>query len=526
MKPLEKLVPLTVPPGLFRNGTKYQSKGRWYDANLVRFHAGIIMAVGGWRNVTNVLQTSNIQLSDTPRVAHSFRADSQTAWLAVGGPNKLYAFSDGVLTDITIAGLTTGQLNGGYTTGGYGTGLYGAGYYGSGGGAQTLKAADTWQLDNFGSILVACLTSDGRILQSSPMGSVATVVTNAPTQCTGVVVTPERFLVALGASGDSRQIAWASQGTLTTWTPIANVNSAGTYELTTKGRIVAGSRTRNQTLVWTDVDVYAMTYVGGPLVYAVQQVGDGCGLIAPNAKAILGDIAYWMSYGRFCSYGGTVVDVPCDVLEVIFPMAGAAPVGTQLNQMQRSKVVCIPNTLYHEIWWFYPSMLSTGEPDRYVVYNYMENHWTTGALKRNAGVDRGAFEYPVMLDASGFLYEHEIGTAMLDSPTGSVTQVPFLESGPLELANAYGPYMMPTQGDTVFRIERMLPDEKSLGDLQTTIFTAINPTDAELVFGPFPHLAPTAFRVSARQMRLRYDQINPGWRLGVMRLGLIPGGLR
>src|SRR2546427_9204758 len=41
--------------------------------------------------------------------------------------------------------------------------------------------------------------------------------------CLGVVVTPERFVVALGgqisggSSADSRYISWAAQGTLTVW---------------------------------------------------------------------------------------------------------------------------------------------------------------------------------------------------------------------------------------------------------------------------------------------------------------------
>ena len=38
---------LRLPPGLWRNGTRYQSKNRWYGANLVRFLNGTILPVGG-----------------------------------------------------------------------------------------------------------------------------------------------------------------------------------------------------------------------------------------------------------------------------------------------------------------------------------------------------------------------------------------------------------------------------------------------------------------------------------------------
>ena len=35
---------LNIPPGIYRNGTEYQAKGRYYDSNLVRFFAGTIRA--------------------------------------------------------------------------------------------------------------------------------------------------------------------------------------------------------------------------------------------------------------------------------------------------------------------------------------------------------------------------------------------------------------------------------------------------------------------------------------------------
>src|SRR5512146_1690930 len=44
--------PITPPPGLWRNGTKYQAKGRWYAANLIRFFSGTIQPIGGWQAAT------------------------------------------------------------------------------------------------------------------------------------------------------------------------------------------------------------------------------------------------------------------------------------------------------------------------------------------------------------------------------------------------------------------------------------------------------------------------------------------
>ena len=41
---------VAFPLGVYRNGTEYQSKGRWYDGNLTRFLDGTIRPVGGWRS--------------------------------------------------------------------------------------------------------------------------------------------------------------------------------------------------------------------------------------------------------------------------------------------------------------------------------------------------------------------------------------------------------------------------------------------------------------------------------------------
>jgi len=545
----ERLVPLKLPPGLSSNGTVYQNKGRWYAATLVRFHEDMVMPVGGWKNVL-LTGGASAQVTGQPRGALAYVADGGTRHLAVGTTAHAYDYSDGVLTDITPSGFTTGAGDSQFTTGAYGAGLYGAGPYGSGTGGVTLTAAATWQFDNMGQILVASFTADGRILSSTTGAQFTVVDANAPTGCLGLVVTPERFLVALGgqlngaAAADARLLTWPAQGAISgSWptqsTPTSVTDLRGTWKLQSRGRLMAGRRTRTETLIWTDAELYAMVFVGPQIVYSVQQRGAGCGLIAPNAIGMVGDIAFWMGFGKFHVYNGVVADLSCDVLDKVFSLAGNLASGTQLNSAQRAKVFAVTNTTYHEITWFYSStlMAAGSEPDRYVTYNYHEQHWTTGSLNRAAGVDRDVYDNPLWLDSSGFLYEHEVGTAMPGVAPGSPYPPPFLESGPLELSSTYGSYMIPTPGDVVFRIERYLPDEATIGDLKTTLFVALTPPSrtlaaggampSEQVIGPFVHTGETGLRATGRQIRIRYDQVSAvSWRLGVTRLGLVPGGLR
>ena len=42
------LLPLTLPPGVYRNGTDFQAAGRWLDSHLVRWIDNTIRPIGGW----------------------------------------------------------------------------------------------------------------------------------------------------------------------------------------------------------------------------------------------------------------------------------------------------------------------------------------------------------------------------------------------------------------------------------------------------------------------------------------------
>lgn len=501
----DKFIPINLPPGVFRNGTKYQAKGRWYDSHLVRWYDGAIRPIGGW----GVVRTSAgviVQLTGTPRGSIAWKRSDGASWIAAGttgSPSKLYVLSSGVLTDVTPAGLVNGTVDGSYTTGAgrYGKGPYGFGLFGRGSTAQTLTDATVWSLDNFGETLVAVLSSDGKMYSQSGVAQ-ATQIAGSPTGVRALVVTPERFLFALGITGDPRMVTWPAQETLVTWTP-SGANTAGDFPLTSSGSIVAGRRTTRETLIWTDTDVWAATFVGAPLVYAFEQRGDACGLYGPNAMATVGPRAYWMGENKFFVYDGAVRELPSDVSDFVFP---------SLNRSQRAKVFTVTIPEFSEIVWFYPSVTQSGlENNRYVAYNYQYGFWMIGALARSSGISPGATRYPVMFAADGTMYEHEIGDTR-------GTEVPYLESGPIEIAD----------GDQFLDVQRVIPDEKTLGDVSATFYVTNFPTQAETVAGPYTLAEPTDARFTARQVRIRLSEARLGasWRVGIFRLGAVPGERR
>lgn len=503
-------IPLKLPPGIVRPGTKYDARGRWYDGSLVRWHEGAMKAIGGWRPLQVLVGGDAVDLSlgAAARGIHSWRTNSQAPNIAFGTAENAYHYANGTLTDITPAGFTPGNDDATVVYGNYGQGAYGAGSYGSGLALfGTAVEAQSWSFDSFGQFLVACAYSDGKLYYWDPAGADPLVqMAGSPENCKGVVVTPERFVVALGADGDARKIAWADQESLTDWTATTE-NQAGDFTLTGSGQIMAARRGRSETLIWTDVDLYVMRFIGGLLVYAFQQVGSGCGLAARRAVGVAGGQAFWLSDNGFFTYNeSTVQALPCEVHDYVFG---------DINRVQRSKIACEMRTSFNEVTWYYPSAAST-ENDRYVTYNYATGAWSIGHLARTAAVDSGVTARPIAVAPNGKVYEHEVVGGEYPDHAGGPDLVPYAESGPIEIG----------AGDNIMHIREIVPDGKTVGGVVATLYAAMYPTAAERSQGPFNAANPTPTRLAGRQVRLRVEQNETGWALGTLRLEIVPGGRR
>ena len=447
------------------------------------------------------LVAGDVKVSEPIRGMLAWRGNLGAAHLGFGTATRLFHFSEGDLTEITPSGFTTGGEDAVQASGTYGTGIYGAGLYGVGNELiETTVEANTWQLDNFGEDLIALAHSDGDLYRwDRSAGGVATVIAAAPTGNLGVVVTPERFVVALGAGGDRRLVQWSDQEDADTWTP-TDTNQAGDLTIPGPGQLMFGRRSRGETLVWTDHALYALRFIGGGLVYSLVELGSHCGVIGRMAGAEVNGRAFWMGRKNFYVYDGFVRPLPSPIEDYVFG---------DLNRVQASKIHCEIRTSFDEVWWFYPSEASV-ENDRYVVYNYVRDEWNIGQLERTSGVDEGAFAVPLGAAASGAVYLHETGTEMLDTDGTPLT--PLAETGPIEIGN----------GDRLMMVVEVIPDEANLGDTEVTLFASKYPTADETSVGPLTAAEPTPVRITGRWVRLRLDQVNEDWRFGTPRLQLEP----
>lgn len=493
------LIPLKLPPGIFRVGTEYGSSGRWYDSNLVRFYQGAIQPYKGWR-----LRVAGA-LAGIPRAVFSWRANNATRWMAVGTHTKLYVLEGGLSAfDITPTGFVTGRADASVANG-YGNGPFGSYTYGDARPDESITGAldaTVWSLDSWGQNLVACAPSDGKLYEwSLNTASDAVQIANSPTNCTGLIVTPERILVALGAGGNPRRIQWSDQEDNTLWTPSAT-NQAGDFEFQTSGSLKTAYRVRGGVLYLTDVDAWFATYEGPPLVYRFDKVGSACGIVGKGAGVPVETYAVWMGESGFWIFDGYTKPLPCEVADYVFG---------DLNRAQISKAAASVNTAFGEVRWDYPSGSSL-ENDRYVVWNYRENHWTIGTLARTAGEDSGVFDEPTLTSPDGQVWAHEDGFAY-----PGAASVPYLEGGPVELG----------VGDTVMMARELIPDEKTTGDVQAVFFTRFYPNAPETTWGPYTLSSRTDVRITARQVNLRVEGARlTDWRVGTLRFDAVPGGLR
>ncbi|HKQ43834.1 MAG TPA: hypothetical protein VJS47_00415 [Rhizomicrobium sp.] len=489
-------LPLALPPGVYRDGTQYQSKGRYADAWLTRWYGSALGPINGWR------RKGTGTLTGAARAALAWKANDAKTWLGIGTHSKLFV-SDraGALSDITPVGFTAGRADA-IAAGGYGTSTYGTSTYGTPRPDTSLVLdATQWTLDSWGEYLLGVSPDDRKLYQWQLNTSVkAAPVTNAPA-CSAVVTTAERFVFAL-ATADPRTVDWCDQENNTVWAP-SSTNQAGSFPLQTAGRLMCGCRVRGLTLLFTDLDVHAAQYIGGTLVYGFDRVGDGCGVISRQGVASFGTgEAAWLSptLNFWLWNGGNVAPLQCDVLDYI---------RQDINLLQISKTVAIVNAANFEIEWRYCSN-SSSEIDRCVVWQYKDNYWNIGRVARTCGVDKGVFQYPILIASDGKLYDHELGWAYDGVP-------PYLTSGPIELGN----------GDSIMHVLGLYPDDATVGDVTASFTVRRNPDDVGTAFGPYSLTSKTDLRFSGGQVQMTITgAAMTNWRVGIPKLEIMQGEAR
>lgn len=497
------LIPVVLPPGVYKNGTPYNRRGRWEDGNLVRWHDDSLRAIGGWLRRQN---TSNVDIAtliadptlEAIRDAFAWRSLSQDQNAVFGSNLGLYHMDQiGTITDITPIGVTTSDkdasLQAGYGQNPYGTGAYGV--------ANDLIAQDPippyrWGFDNFGEILLTTQRGVGPLYELDiPTLTLSTVV-NAPADCQDVVVTGDRIVMVVAPGLEPRKVQWSDQENRTVWTPLES-NQAGDFTIPGNGRLLRAVNVLDKTLILGDNDAHVAEYIGPPYVFSITLVANKCGMICAESVAATERFAVWWGVRDFWFYDGTVRRLPCEVLEFLYD---------DMDMLQTSKITAFTNQEFSEVWWLYQSSsTTTTEVDSYVCWDYEQNIWTTGRIDRTAGIDKGSLSLLTMVSSAGFIFNHELDNVL---PTGTV----FAQTGEIDLQG----------GERNVAIRALYPDTEVFGSVQIEVIAKQFPTATEYTYGPYTYQNPTDMRAMGRSVKLKFTGLTAGFELGTMRIDVAP----
>lgn len=454
------------------------------------------------------------------------------AVVSINDPNKFIINAETVATSTATAPMNNGLAQivyhvtpGEITFGtGYGVGGYGKGGYGFG---LTIPShtgipitATDWTLDNFGKFLMA-VPFGGPLYQWAPDSgfTTASIVPTAPTVNGGVFLSmPAEILVLWGASvlgvQDPLRVAWCQPGDFTVWTATVT-NQAGSYRIPRGARIIGGLQGPLQGLIWTDLAIWSMSYIGLPFIFSFTEIAAGCGLIGRHAMGVVDQNVFWMNQNGFyiLPAGGSVTPLPCTVWDVVFQ---------NLNMSMAWKIQGAPNSLFGEMTWFFPSLNST-ENDSYVKYNVTEGVWDYGSMPRSAWIDQSILGPPIGGSPDGHVYLHETGQDADGLPMDS-----WMETG----------YFALSETDQVVFIDQCWIDFRfglyggsTNATIQLTWKGTMYATQAPRVYGPFIATSSTHFvepKVRARMVSLRVESTDLGsfWRMGNLRVRMQPNGRR
>lgn len=500
-------------------------------------HTGHGASAGDFVTFSNASTVDGLDLNQEFQITEVIDADTYTITTATaatgtttgGGGSSVeaqYQIPVGAATQVPTEGWSVGA---------WGVGAWGIG-------SSAFVQLRLWNNHNFGEDLVYCPRGDTlyywSVTNNTLAGRGVAVNTllgadNVPTAVNSLIISDvSRFVLCFGTNElnsvvlDPMLIRWSDQESVLDWTPSAT-NQAGSLRLSSGSEIVTQLQSRQEILVWTDTALYALQYVGAPIVWGSTILADNISIIGPNAVAVGAGVVYWMGNGKFYKYDGRVQTLRCDLRQFIFQ---------DFNMLQNLQVFAGSLEEFNEIWWWYCTNESE-VPDRYVVYNYAEDVWYYGNLTRYAWIDKSTRDYPVAALSDKLAY-HEVGVDDVTN-TDPVAIEAYIESAEFDLED----------GDRFGFVYRLLPDITFRGSTAaspTATFTMYPMTNAGSGYGqsiggsesatvtrsvsvPVEQFTGQIYtRVRGRQMVLRVGSTDLGvtWQLGAPRMDIRPDGRR
>jgi len=353
---------------------------------------------------------------------------------------------------------------------------------------------------------------------SPPAGQpIAQIIPNSPVVNEGFFVAmPQRQIIAWGSSFSGDQdpllVRWCDAGNFTSWIG-TSANQAGSYRIPKGSRIIGALQGPQQGLVWTDLALWSMQYISQPYIYAFNEVGAGCGLIAKKAAVSMNGVVYWMGQSQFYRLAGSGVEpIMCAIWDVIFQ---------NMDTAYKDRIQVAANSRFGEISWFFPTQGSGGVINFYAKYNAGLNQWDFGSMGRTAWINESVLGPPIGAGEDLYIYQHETST---DAAGQAMTSS--FQTG----------YFVMSEADIKMFVDELWPDMKwgyygaaQSATVQITFYVTDFPGQTPYVYGPYSLtqaatvIAPR-FRGRLVSMKIESTDIGSFWRIGNIRYRVQPDG--
>lgn len=449
--------------------------GGWQDGRNVRFINGRVKAMPGYQK----LNAAAVQAGASKRIMHGdeFLLSNGAIDLAILTLTKLYYWDPVGLTytDKTGSFSFTGTIN------------------------------DFFMTDVGFNLMLICNGVDAAKKWAGSGGNIATLGGLSTAAPSGGAVIPhvlrpfQGFLVAInnqedGAANPTR-IRWSKIGQAEIWVNDVNgVGQAGYNDINdSPAPAYNGFQIGNSLAIYKEDSIYLMTYVGLPAVFNFRRVIFGRGLLAPRAVVPMGSVHMFLSDDDFYIFDGAqITPVGGWIRDYFF---------NDLNPLYANRVQAVLFKQFGEVWWIYPSVSSTGDFDKVLIYSYRKKTWTFAQFSASAlflytlqqdyswntipdlawtlqtfrwsDIQLTADSALMMLgDTNGFVYNH---TFVYDQDGAAYTKQ--------AISKLYD-FKMPGVHKRLQRVQ-FSADQFALTNLQVYVGTAENPSDTITWNGPY-----------------------------------------
>ena len=402
-----------------------------------------------------------------------------------------------------------------------------------------ISAATTYYVTAVVGLSFGLLDSSGSAISTSSTGTdvYISLIENVPSVVNySFVSDASRFVFAFGCNDygsnvlNPMLVRWSNQESPTEWLP-ASTNQAGSVQFSHGSQIVSAIQARQEIVIFTDSSVYSLQYVGAPIVWSSQLLGDSVSIYGPNAVALGSGTVYWMGVDKFYKYDGRIQTLRCDLRQYIF---------SDINKSQNLQVFASTNEGFNEVWWFYCSAGSY-TVDKYVVYNYAEDIWYYGLMGRTAWLDSGLRDYPLAATYAYNLVNHEEGVD--DNITGTPVAIAALISSSefdIDDGHNFG-FIWRVLPDMTFRgsdgdltpqaTMTLIPMQNSGSGANNPRSTAgtSNATIQRIATAPIEEFTGQVYiRVRGRQLifQMESNRLGTQWQLGAPRIDIKTDGRR